>query len=79
MIKILVKARFAAMLAALTPKRKNGDPAKKAGKGMLALMIFLYLYLGGVFMMMFFVSSLVYPSQQHLMFGLAFFVRNENV
>ena len=54
MIKILVKARFAAMLAALTPKRKNQDPAKKAGKGMLALMIFLYLYLGGVFMMMFF-------------------------
>ena len=54
MIKVLVKARFAAMLAAMTPKKKNADPTKPQGKGMLILMALLYLYLGGVFMMMFF-------------------------
>lgn len=54
MIKILVKARFAAMLAAMTPKKKNQNAAQKPSKGMLALMIVLYLYLGGVFMMLFF-------------------------
>ena len=54
MIKVLVKARFAAMLAAMTPKKKNADPSKPQGKGMLILMALLYLYLGGVFMMMFF-------------------------
>ena len=73
MIKILVRARFAAMLAALTPKKKNQDPNKKPGKGMLVLMLVLYLYLGFIFMMLFFsaffgISQIYLPSNMGWMY-----------
>ncbi len=58
MIKILIRARFGAMLAAMTPKRKNKNAAQKSGKGTLILMLVLYLYLFGVFAMMFFSAFL---------------------
>ncbi len=51
MIKVLLRARFAAMLAAMTPKKKG---KQTSSVGMIALMAFLYLYLGVVFMGMFF-------------------------
>lgn len=58
MIKILIRARFGSMLAAMTPKRKNKDAAQKSGRGTLILMLVLYLYLFVVFGMMFFSAFL---------------------
>ncbi|MBR3894463.1 MAG: hypothetical protein IKJ35_04880 [Clostridia bacterium] len=58
MIKILIRARFGAMLASMIPKRKNKDSAKKSGKGTLVLMLLVYLYLFFVFGMLFFSAFL---------------------
>jgi len=58
MIKILIRARFGAMLASMIPKRSSKDSAQKRGTWTVVLMLLVYLYLFGVFGMMFFSAFL---------------------